>query len=78
LLLSKVDIATKNETTIGDLGPVPAEFDLSDVLNTYSYRGFSMHPDGKSFLTSVYRVRTQIYLMKDFDRPKSLADLWLR
>jgi Tol biopolymer transport system component len=33
LLLSEVDIATKNERSIGDLGPVPAEFDLSDVLN---------------------------------------------
>jgi TolB protein len=78
LLLSKVDVATKSETPIGDLGPVPAEFDLSDVLDAYSYRGFSMHPDGKSFLTSVYRVRTQIYLMKDFDRPVRLADRWWR
>jgi hypothetical protein len=32
--------------------------------------------DGKSFLTSVSRVRTQIYLMKDFDRPVRLAHRW--
>jgi len=78
LLLSKVDVATKKETPIGDLGRAPVEFDLSDVLNAFSYRGFSMHPDGKSFLTSVTRVRTQIYLMKDFDRPVRLADRWWR
>jgi hypothetical protein len=45
-------------------------------MNAFNYRGFSLNPDGKSFLTSVYRIRTQIYLMKDFARPARLADRW--
>jgi hypothetical protein len=48
-------------------------------LDTFSCRGFSLHPDGKSFLTSVWRMKTQIYLIQDFDRPLRLADrLWRR
>ena len=61
--LGRIDVATSRETTIADLGPVPAAFDLADGLNEFSYRGFSLHPDGKSFLTSVLRVKTQIYLL---------------
>ena len=58
---------------------MPAEFDLIDGLNEFSYRGFSLHPDGKSFLTSVLRVKTQIYLLENFDRPTRLLDrLWRR
>jgi Tol biopolymer transport system component len=76
LLLAKVDIDTGKETQIADFGPVPAAFDLADIFNQFSYRGFSLHPNGKSFLTSILRVKTQIYLMKDFDRTMRLADLW--
>ena len=76
LFLGTIDIATGKETEAADLGPVPAAFDLADSMNDFSYRGFSLHPDGKSFLTSVFRMKTQIYLMKDFDRPVRLADRW--
>ena len=47
-------------------------------MNDIPYRGFSLHPDGKSFLTSVVRIKTQIYLMRDFDRTERLADRWWR
>ena len=70
----KVDVATGADSQLGDLGSFPAAFDLSESMNTLNYRGFSLNPDGKSFLTSVYRMRTQIYLMKDFARPARLAD----
>jgi hypothetical protein len=73
-LLVMVDVATGRETQIGDLGPVPAEFDALTILADNAYRGFSLHPGGKSFLTSIARVKTQIYLRKDFDRPTHLAD----
>jgi Tol biopolymer transport system component len=74
-LLVKVDFATGKETQIQDYGPVPAEFELvNEMMGDFPYRGFSLHPDGKSFLTSVARMKTQIYLMKDFDRPTHLAD----
>ena len=72
----KVDVATGKEAQLGDLGSFPAAFDLSESMNAFNYRGFSLNPDGKSFLTSVYRIRTQIYLMKDFARPARLADRW--
>ena len=56
---------------------VPPEADFNNtILNDFFYRGFSLHPDGKSFLTSVARVKTQIYLMKDFDRTVRLFDRW--
>jgi hypothetical protein len=78
LLLQQVDVDSGRETRLADLGPIPPEFDLAEPLNEFPYRGFSLHPDGKSFLTSVLRIRTQIYLMKDFDRRARLADRWLR
>jgi len=43
-----------------------------------AFRGFSLSPDGKSFLTSIVRTKLQIYLMEDFDRPVRLADRWWR
>ena len=70
--------ATGRETRIGDLGPVPGAFDLLDALGNFNYRGLSLNPDGKRFLTSMFRVKTQIYLMQDFDRPVRLADRWFR
>jgi Tol biopolymer transport system component len=78
LVLGKVDISTGNETPIADLGGVPAAFDFAEDLSQFSYRGFSLHPDGKSFLTAMFRSKTQIYLMKDFDRTVRLADRWWR
>jgi len=72
-ILARIDLTGK-ETKIADLGPVPAAFDFADFFNLLSYRGFSLNPDGKSFLTSVFRAKSQIYLMEDFDRRMRLAD----
>jgi len=74
VLLQQVDVDSGRETRLADLGPVPVEMDLAEPFNEFPFRGFSLHPDGKSFLTSVLRVKTQIYLMKDFDRPTRLID----
>ena len=77
LILAGIDVATRRERQIADLGPFPPGSDFIDaILGDFSYRGFSLHPDGKSFLTSVARVKTQIYLMKDFDRTVRLFDRW--
>lgn len=62
------------ESMVADLGPVPPAFDLADSHNEFAYRGFSLHPDGKSFLTSVLKIRMQIYIMKDFNRAPRLID----
>jgi hypothetical protein len=74
--LGRVDVSTRKETEVADLGPIPPAFDFAETLNEFAYRGFSLSPDGKSFLTSVFKVKTQIYLMKDFDRSVRLADRW--
>jgi hypothetical protein len=76
LQLRRVDLRG-SETVVGDLGPVPPAFDLADSFNEFAYRGFSLHPNGKSFLTSVLKMRMQIYIMKDFSRRPRLADALL-
>ena len=76
LMLGRIDVATLKETQVADLGGIPPAFDLVDSLNDFAYRGFSLHPDGKSFLTSIFKMKTQIYLLKDFDRSVRLADNW--
>jgi len=48
---------------------------LDHYQGNFWYRGFSLHPDGKSFLTSVYCMQAHIRLMEDFDRPTRLLDL---
>ena len=48
-------------------------------MDDFIYRGFSLHPDRKSFLMPVMRVRAQIYLMTGFDCAVSLPDrFWKR
>jgi Tol biopolymer transport system component/predicted Ser/Thr protein kinase len=78
-ILARIDIETAGETKIADLGAIPPAFYVAERLNTFSYRGFSLHPDGKSFLTSVLRVKTQIFIMENFDRGTRQLDwLWAR
>ena len=78
LLLQSIDITTGRERVIADLGAVPGAFDLAESMNEFSFRGFSLNPDGKSFLTSVLKMSMQIYLMKDFNQTMRLADRWFR
>jgi len=76
LVLASVDVASERETQIADLGPPPPAFYFAEDESQLPYRGFSLHPDGRSFLTSVFRARTQIYLLRDFDRTARLLDRW--
>jgi Tol biopolymer transport system component len=79
LRLGRIDIATAKEINVSDLGPAPAAaFQVADARFDFSFRGFSLSPDGKSFLTSIYRTKLQIYLMEGFDHPARLADRWWR
>ena len=79
LVLKSFNITSGSESTIADLGPAPPGFDLANYQGNFWYRGFSLHPNGKSFLTSVYRLQAHIWLMEDFDRPTRLLDLlWKR
>lgn len=78
LVLGRVEIDGARDQVAADLGPLPAAMDLADVQGDFPYRGFSMRPDGKSFLTSVLAIKGDIWLMEDFDRPISLLDRLLR
>jgi len=62
----------RDELGLG-LGSCAGGVVLGDSLNDFAYRGFSLHPDGKSFLTSV-RMKTQIYLLENLDTPVRLID----
>ena len=79
MLLIRVEIATEKETHVADLGDPPPAFELGNFNGTFPYRGVSLNPDGKSFLTSVDREKSDIWLLEDFDRPTRLLDsLWRR
>jgi hypothetical protein len=78
LLLGKVEIASGRETQIADLGAIPAAFYFAEDQSQLPYRGFSLHANGGSFLTAIFRAKAQIYLMKDFDRTVRLAERWWR
>jgi hypothetical protein len=78
LALGRVEIAQAREEVVADLGLLPAALDLADFQGDFPYRGFSLRPDGKSFLTSVLAVKGDLWLLQDFDRRISLVDRLLR
>jgi hypothetical protein len=40
------------------------------------FRGFSMHPNGKSFMTSVLRMKGDIWVIENFARPRARWWRW--
>jgi Tol biopolymer transport system component len=77
LLLASVDVSTGQEKVLGDLGPRPASFTTARILAELPFRGFSLAPDGKSFVTSVYRDNSDLWIMKGIDQHLSLwQKLW--
>jgi Tol biopolymer transport system component len=74
LYVSRIEIASSREDVVTDLGPLPAAMDLARFADDFPYRGFSLHPDGKSFLTSALDIKGDIWLLQDFDRRVGLLD----
>ncbi|HEY1341142.1 MAG TPA: protein kinase [Bryobacteraceae bacterium] len=74
LFLGRIDLSG-TETAVVDLGPQPASLEQANFEGKLFLRGFSLHPDGKSFLTSALRIRSQIYLMRNFEPRTRLIDL---
>jgi Tol biopolymer transport system component/predicted Ser/Thr protein kinase len=74
LILGRIQMATGKESQVSDLGTVPVAFDYGKYIGEFPVRGFSLHPDGKSFLASVVHGRSQIVLMRGFDRATRLLD----
>lgn len=73
-LLERVELVAGKETRIADLGPLAPAMEFGNFRGELAYRGFSLHPDGKSFLTSVFRARADIWLLPNWDRRTSLWD----
>ena len=67
--LFSVDVKTGADKLLGPVD-LPASTD--------SLAGFSLHPDGKRFLTSIAKWPFHIWMMEGFDQPKSLVDRLLR
>jgi len=78
LVLGRIEIQGEREHVTADLGPMPASLQMADFQGDFSYRGFSMHPDGKSFLTSVLTIKGDIWLLEDFNRRIGWLDRLLR
>jgi hypothetical protein len=72
------EVYRAREDVVADLGPLPAALDLADFQGDFPYRGFSLRPDGKGFLTSVLNVKGDLWLLQDFDRRTGWLDRLLR
>jgi Tol biopolymer transport system component len=69
LMLASIDVQTAREYMVGDLGAYPAAFTYGGLLAMIPFRGYSLAPDGKSFATSIFRARGDIWLLEGFGQP---------
>ena len=73
LILASIDVRTGTEAVVGDLGVYPAAFAYKDLVDFVPIRGYSLALDGKSFATSIFRARGDIWLLEGLKAP---ARLW--
>ena len=66
LVLESIDPETARGKLISDFGRVPASMRYGELNGTTSFRGYSISPDGKSFLTSVFRSSSDIWMLEGF------------
>jgi Tol biopolymer transport system component len=78
LIVGRIDGGSARETLVADLGPAPAVLDLAQYQSDFPYRGFSLRPDGKSFLTSALGIKGDIWLLENFDAKVGFLDRILR
>ena len=52
------------ETVLGDLGPYPASYSYASATGLAPLRGFALSEDGRSFLTSVIRPKSDLWVME--------------
>jgi len=77
VVLAQVDVRSGVEKIIGDLGAYPPAFAYGSLIAMIPFRGFSLAPDGKSFLTSIFRARGDIWLISGFEQDERQTS-WLR
>ncbi len=63
LLVVEVTLADKKERIISDLGPAPL------IVTNTPMVGFSLSPDGKSFVTSLFRASSELWMLENFTQP---------
>ena len=65
--LTSLDVTSGQERVVSeDLGPTPP--------TSTPLRGFSLAPDNKSFLTSIVRLRGDVWVLEGFARERSLLE----
>jgi Tol biopolymer transport system component len=67
LMLGRIELAVSGEKRIADLGPMPAGMEIGVNIGDFPFRGFSMSPDGKSFLTSRMHLRGDLWMLENFN-----------
>lgn len=67
LVLESVDPARRQETLVADFGPTPGSWLFGALDANILFRGFSINPDGKSFLTSMFRATSDLWLLENFE-----------
>ncbi|HYI93877.1 MAG TPA: hypothetical protein VEX68_10060, partial [Bryobacteraceae bacterium] len=63
LELVQLDSDSGSERVLADLGRVPAAYSYAATLGAAPLRGFVLAADGKSFLTSVVRPTSDLWVM---------------
>jgi len=63
LLVVEVTLADKNERIISDLGPAPL------IVSNTPMVGFSLAPDGKSFVSSQFHASSELWMLENFNQP---------
>lgn len=72
MVLAAIDLNSGQEKVVSDLGPLPASVRAGLMALEFPFRGFSMHPDGRSFLTSIYRESSDIWMLEGLEPERSL------
>lgn len=67
LVLDSIDPWRKQEKLVADFGPTPGSWLFGALDANTLFRGFSINPDGKSFLTSMFRATSDLWLLENFE-----------
>ena len=69
LALVSIDVETGREKRIADIGPAPRPPEPYPGFSASPLSGFSLSPDGKSFVTSINRSDSDIWILENFQMP---------
>ena len=67
LVLDSIDPWRKQEKLVANFGPIPGSWLFGALDANTLFRGFSINPDGQSFLTSMFRATSDLWLLENFE-----------